>query len=169
MPRAFLSTDILRRFLRNGPGGRLSQWLVIVILLARALVPVNVMIDMEAAKLGHFTLTLCSGHGPMFTRVALPMPAMSGSHMHQEMRDAALKSTDGKAHPSPAADDSMPTDNGICPFSSALVVAYVALALCIMFYAFRSARRLRKARADHRPTPPSLYARPLTRAPPSFC
>lgn len=169
MPRAFLSNDILRRFLRNGLGGRLSRWLIIAILLVRALVPVNVMVDMEAAKQGHFTFTLCSGHGPMFSHASLAMAGMTGSHMHHQMGDMVLKSTEGKAHPSPAADDSMPADNGICPFSSALVVAYVALALCITLFALRSARRLRNARADHRPTPAPPYARPLTRAPPSFC
>jgi len=157
------------RFMRNGLTGRISQWFVIAILLVRALIPVNVMIDMDAAKQGHVALTLCSGHGPMFSQVAPPGPDLAGSHMHHRMGNAVLKSADGTAHPDPAADDPMPADSGFCPFSSALVVAYVALAFCITLLARRPTRHFRKTRSGRPPWRPSLYARPLTRAPPSFC
>lgn len=169
MPSHLFSNHILRRVIRSGLGGRISQWLVIAILLARALVSVNAMVDMEAAKQGHFTLVLCSGHGPMFSRAAFPMLGITGSHMHHEMGIAMPKSAGDKSQPKPGADDSMPADGGFCPFSSSLVVAYVALALCIALLALLASRHLRRARVDQPPWLLLPYSRPLTRAPPSFC
>lgn len=164
MPRTHLSNDALCRLIRNGLSCRISPWLVIAILLLRALIPANVMIDMDAAKHGHVALTLCSGHGPMFPRVAPSGPDLTSSHMQHGMGSAV-----SAAHPGPAGDDPMPADSGFCPFSSTLVVAYLALAFCIALLARRPARHFRKPRSRCPPWRPSLHARPQTRAPPSFC
>lgn len=157
MFRIHLSNEALCGVIRNALAG-IIQWFVIAILLARALIPVNVMIDMGSAKQGRIALTLCSGHGPMFARAVPPGSDLASSHMHHRMGNAVSKSADGTRPPGLAA----PADNGFCPFSSALVVAYVALAFCMALIARRPTRHFRKTHSGRPPWRPLLYGRPLT-------
>jgi hypothetical protein len=144
----------LRRFLlRNSVVSRITFLAALAVLLARALLPGAVMLDPESSAQGDFALVLCSGHGPMFAHDSMSDANMM--HDHMDMSGAP-------------AHDSMTGDDGICPFSAALFVACVGIALAVLLFALKRITcswRVRPARPLLRPSP---HFRPLSRAPPLF-
>jgi hypothetical protein len=158
-----------RRLLLRGTRGGQHAWLAaLALLLARALLPGGVMLDPVSAAAGDFALVVCSGHGPMFahghgveTDSTDASAGMDMNHMAGMMHDAG-DMLDSPAH------DYLSADDGLCPFSAALVVACVGVALAIVLFALARVTRswvAVSARALVRPSPCSL---PPPRAPPLF-
>jgi len=164
--------NAFRRFLlRGGIAGRISFVAAFAVLLARALLPGVVMLDSASASEGGIALVMCSGHGPMFTRapnlmenMADTMPDMDMSHMAGMMQDDMDMShmSSSQAHGSMAGDD------GLCPFSAALVVACAALALSAILFSLKGVTQWWSPILARPLVRPSPHARPLSRAPPAF-
>jgi hypothetical protein len=173
--------NAFRRFLlRDGVVSRVSILVAFAILFVRALLPGAVMLDSEAAAQGGFALVMCSGHGPMFARSTDAMPGMSDSmdstmsgSMDSSMPGMDMSPMPGMIHDSgdlsgSPAHDSMTGDDGLCPFSAALVVACVGIALAVVLFTLTritQSWRIVAARPLPRPCP---HFRPLSRAPPLF-
>lgn len=125
------------------------------------------MLDPVSAAQGGAALVMCSGHGPMFAQghgamanMPASMPGMDMSHM------AGMDMSGGAGS---QGHDSMSGDDGLCPFSAALVVACVSVALaCLMFTVIQAAQSW--CRVTVRPSTRSsaLHFRPPSRAPPLF-
>ncbi|MBB3003971.1 hypothetical protein FHX57_006350 [Paraburkholderia tropica] len=163
--------NVLRRFLLRG--GKASQALFLfafAVLLSRALLPGAVMLDPVSVAQGDFALVMCSGHGPMFApdqstsaRMSNSMPGMDMGHMAGMVHDGMDMSGPGSA-----SHDSMSGDDGLCPFSAALVVACVATAIIFALFTltrFTQSWSAVSLRALVRLIP---HCRPLCRAPPHF-
>jgi hypothetical protein len=155
----------LRRFLlRGGMASRMCFMAAFAVLLARALLPGAVMLDPETAAQGDFSLVMCSGHGPLFTHDSSAMPGMSGM---SDMPGMDMMHDMSHMSGSPA-HDSMTGDDGLCPFSAALFVACVGVALAVVLFALTRVRPSWRAISVRPLVRASQYFQPLSRAPPLF-
>lgn len=163
-----------RRFLlRGGMANRAWFLIAMAVLLVRALLPGAVMLDPASVAQGDFALVMCSGHGPMFAgdsgaavKMSDVMPGMNMTHMAGMMHGDMDMS--GKAG-SPAHDHgAMTGDDGLCPFSAALVVACVGIALAIALFTLTRVTQSWRAVSTRPLVRLSLHFRPLSRAPPLF-
>jgi hypothetical protein len=164
--------NAFRRFLlRGGMASRAHVLAALVVLLARALLPGAVMLDPVSAAQGGFAVVMCSGHGPMFAGLsgaatAMPdtMPGMDMDHMggmtHGGMHLSAM--------PGSPAHDSMTADDGLCPFSAALVLACAGVALAVVLFTLMRATPSWRAMSVRPLVRTSCHVRPLSRAPPLF-
>ena len=164
--------NAFRRFLlRGGVASRISFLAAFAVLLARALLPGAVMLDSASTSDGGIALVMCSGHGPMFAHtsnamanMSASMPDMSMSHMTDMMQDGMDMS-----HMSGSpAQGSMAGDDGLCPFSAALVVGCMAIALAVVLFSLTRVAQSWHAVSARPPARLSPYSRPLSRAPPLF-
>ncbi|QGZ63361.1 hypothetical protein [Paraburkholderia acidisoli] len=171
--------NAFRRFLLRG-GMASRAWLLaaFAVLFARALLPGAVMLDPVSVAQGDFALVMCSGHGPMFAQdrgaLAVRSHAMSGmampgmdmspmaGMMHEDM------DMPGMSMPGSHDHDSMNGDDGLCPFSAALVVACVGIALAIVLFTLTRVTQTWRDVSTRLPARPPLHFRPLSRAPPRF-
>ncbi len=143
------------------------------VLLARALLPGAVMLDPVSAAQGGFALVMCSGHGPMFAQGAamMDMPGMAASMPGMNMSHMAGMTAHGmemSGASGATGHGSMAGDDGLCPFSAALVVACVGVALaCVLFVLIRAAQSWITVVAQSLSRSP-LHFQPPSRAPPRF-
>lgn len=164
--------NAFRRFLlRGGKASRMFFLAAFAVLLARALLPGAVMLDSESAPERGIALVMCSGHGPMFAHTANTManmsdamPGMDMSHMTGAMQDGMDMShtSDSRGH------DSMAGDDGLCPFSAALVLACIAIALAVVLFSLTRLAPSWSAVSARPLLRFSPYFRPQSRAPPRF-
>jgi hypothetical protein len=167
--------NAFRRFLlRGGLRSRVSLLAALALLLVRALLPGGVMLDPVSVAEGDFALVMCSGHGPMFAHDPVQMSAMSamsgtdpGMDM-SAMADMAHHDMDMPGMSGTAAWDTMTADDGLCPFSAALVIACVGIALAIALFELTRVTRSWIAIPGHAPARRSPHSLPLSRAPPLF-
>jgi hypothetical protein len=163
--------NVLRRFLlRGGKASRALHLFAFAVLLARALLPGAVMLDPVSVAQGDFALVMCSGHGPMFEQdigaslsMPDPMPGMDMSHVARMLHDSMDMSGPGSA-----SHDSMTGDDGLCPFSAALVLGCVATALIFALFTLTRFERSWCAVAARPLVRLIPHCRPLSRAPPLF-
>ncbi|WP_321818635.1 MULTISPECIES: hypothetical protein [unclassified Paraburkholderia] len=159
----------LRRFLlRGGTASRVLFLAAFAILLARALLPGAVMLDPDPGAQGGFALVMCSGHGPMFAKNSGVMPDMADMMPDMDMSHMAGMMHDGISMHGSAAHDTMAGDNSVCPFSAALVVACVSIALAVVLFTLTRVTQLWSASLARPLVRISLHFRPLSRAPPLF-
>jgi hypothetical protein len=170
--------NAIRRFLLRG--GLRSQVILLAasaLLLVRALLPGGVMLDPVSAAEGDFALVICSGHGPMFAHDHGPMAAMSDAMPGMDMShmaDTPGMSHDGKDMPGMSgmsgntAHDTMTADDGLCPFSAALVIACVGIALAFVLFELTRVTGSWLAVPVRTPARASPHFLPLSRAPPLF-
>jgi hypothetical protein len=157
-----------RRFLLRGDlKSRVSLLAALALLLVRALLPGGIMLDPVSAAEGDFTLVMCSGHGPMFTHSHDAMTAMSDAMPGMEMSDASGSTHARMDGPMPA-HDTMSADDGLCPFSAALVIACVGIALALVLFVLTRIARSWIAVPSRTLARPPRHSRPLSRAPPLF-
>lgn len=159
----------LRHFLpQGGMARRCILFVIFTVLLSRALLSSNVMLDIDAPA-GSFGLVMCSGHGPIFAAersIAVdsmrmggdpPMPGMAMSPMLSMPEDM------------PPAVESMDSDKDrLCPFSAAFLSVIASVAFLSLFLGFLLANRswsVSKTSVWVRHVP---HCRPRARAPPVF-
>ncbi|WP_146122829.1 DUF2946 family protein [Burkholderia multivorans] len=158
--------NAFRRFLLRG-GMANRAWLLVAfaVLLVRALLPGVVMLDPVSVAQGDFALVMCSGHGPMFAHDDGAMSAMPDSMPGMDMSHMPMSGMSG----SPVHNhDSMAGDDGLCPFSAALVVACVGIGFAVVLFTLTRATQSWRAVSTRSPARPPIHFRPLSRAPPRF-
>jgi hypothetical protein len=164
--------NAFRRFLlRGGIASRMSFLAAFAVLLARALLPGAVMLDSVSTPDGGIALVMCSGHGPMFARAPNAMANMSETMPDMDMSHMAGMMQDGMDMPHMSGSqshDSMAGDDGLCPFSAALVVGCVAIALAVVLFSLTRVTQSWSAVSARPLARLSPYFRPLSRAPPLF-
>ncbi|AMV48241.1 hypothetical protein [Paraburkholderia caribensis] len=161
----------LRHFLlRGGVASRSLFLLAFTVLFARALLPGVVMLGFGAPQ-ASFGLVMCSGHGPMFAhdQAMTDMGDMGGMDMSSAPMpgmdmSSAMKMDD---HPSMLGHSSAMGDMGdLCPFSAAFIVACFGIALACLLFTLAAIARVWRVVLARTVFLPSLYFRPLSRAPP---
>jgi hypothetical protein len=164
--------NAFRRFLlRGGIASRMAFLAAFAVLLARALLPGAVMLDSVSTTEGGISLVMCSGHGPMFAPAPNAMANTSNATADLDMSHMAAMMQDdmGMSHMSGSQPhNSMAGDDGLCPFSAALVVGCVAVALAVILFALTRATQSWSAMSARPLARLSPYFRPLSRAPPRF-
>ncbi|MDR5806553.1 hypothetical protein [Caballeronia sp. LZ001] len=161
-----------RRFLFRGSAiGRLRLLAALALLFVRALLPGGIMLDPISVATGDLTPVMCSGHGPMFTHHASPTAAIPETSPEMDMGQM-MGTMDNVPEMSGMSDshshESMAADDGICPFSAALVLACVGVALAVVLFGLTRVAPSWSAAPARTPVRRSPHSLPLSRAPPLF-
>lgn len=160
----------LRHFLsQGGMAKRCVLFVVFTVLLSRALLSSNVMLDIEAPA-GSFGLVMCSGHGPVFPIEHGPA-VVEGMHMEGDpatpgMAMSAVLSTIGDTPPAAGPMDS--DKDRLCPFSAVFLSVIASVAFLSLFIGFVIANRSWSVSGTSLPVRYIPHCRPRARAPPIF-
>jgi hypothetical protein len=139
--------------------------LVFTVLFARAILPSAVMVTGDASA-ATFGLVICSGHGPLFVSYRGDKLLFSSSKTSKTgisgLLDIASHDSETPHHSSSMVDD------GVCPFSAALTVACIGLAIvCILREAIETTRSW-CFRVERPVVCSAAHFNPPSRAPPVF-
>jgi hypothetical protein len=162
--------NAIRRFLLQRVRRRqLSLLAALALLLVRALLPGGVMLDPASVTEGDFSLVICSGHGPMFAHDSGAKAVRTGFAPMTDMVRMTDTTPDDMPMPGMSglpAHDTMTPDDGLCPFSAALVVACCGMALMLVLFVLMRVTQAWTLPDARSPVGRRHHLLPLSRAPP---